>query len=111
MLKIQNNEFEIKFTEINIRQRMYQNESYITLIINTEFYPSLVEENIISGSIDAKIDLKDIKSLDDLTNKNYKGEMVQAIIFIQICAKTIYLKDLNIRQNLRKNIFQDLHMK
>ena len=82
MLKIQNNEFEIKFTEINIRQRMYQNESYITLIINTEFYPSLVEENIISGSIDAKIDLKDIKSLDDLTNKNYKGEIGNVTISV-----------------------------
>lgn len=75
MLKIQNNEFEIKFTEINIRQRMYQNESYITLIINTEFYPSLVEENIISGSIDIKLDLKDIKSLAELKNKNYKGDI------------------------------------
>ena len=75
MLKIQNNEFEIKFTEINIRQRMYQNESYITLMINTEFYPSLVEKNIISGSIDIKLDLKDIKALSDLNNKNYKGDI------------------------------------
>lgn len=75
MLKIQNNEFEIKYTEINIRQRMYQNESYITLMINTEFYPTLVENNIISGSVDIKLDIKNIRSLDELNDKKYKGDI------------------------------------
>ena len=82
MLKIQNNEFEIKYTEINIRQRMYQNESYITLMINTEFYPTLVEDNIISGSIDIKLDIKNIKSLDELNNKNYKGDIGNVTISV-----------------------------
>jgi len=82
MLKIQNNEFEIKYTEINIRQRMYQNESYITLMINTEFYPTLVEDNVVSGSIDIKLDIKDIKSLDELNNKNYKGDIGNATISV-----------------------------
>lgn len=82
MLKIQNNEFEIKYTEINIRQRMYQNESYITLMINTEFYPNLVDENVISGSIDIKIDINDIKSLDDLANKSYKGDIGNVTISV-----------------------------
>ena len=82
MLKIQNNEFEIKYTEINIRQRMYQSESYITLMINTEFYPSLVEDNVISGSIDIKLDIKDIKSLDDLNGKTYKGDIGNVTISV-----------------------------
>ena len=70
MLKIQNNEFKIKFTEINIRQRMFENESFITLMINTEFFPALIDESVISGSIEFKLDLKEIKSIDELINNN-----------------------------------------
>lgn len=82
MLKIQNTEFEIKYTEINIRQRMYQNESYVTLMINAEFFPSLVDEKIVSGSIDIKLDIKDIKSLDDLNNKTYNGDIGNVTISV-----------------------------
>lgn len=82
MLKIQNNKFQIKFTEINIRQRMYQNESYITLIINTEFFPSLIDDTVISGSVEIKLDLKDVKSLDDLNNKTYNGDIGNVTISI-----------------------------
>jgi len=81
MLKIQNNSFEIKYTEINIRQRMFEKQSYVTMIINTEFFPSLVGENIISGSIEIKLDLKDVKSLDDFIN-NYEGEIGNVVISI-----------------------------
>lgn len=81
MLKIQNNSFEIKYTEINIRQRMFEKQSYVTMIINTEFFPSLVGENIISGSIEIKLDLKDVKSLDDFIN-NYEGKIGNVVISI-----------------------------
>lgn len=82
MLEIQKNKFEIKYTDINIRQRMYQENSYITLMINTEFYPTLVDENIISGSIEIKLDLKDIKSIDDLIDTKYNGDIGNVTISV-----------------------------
>ena len=60
MLKIEKSKFTEKFTEINIRQRMYKNKSFITLIINTEFYPSLVGENLVSGAVETKLDIKEL---------------------------------------------------
>lgn len=82
MLKINDIEFKEKFTEINIRQRIYKKKSIITLIITTEFYPSLFKENIVSGAIEAKIDIEGIKSLDDLVNKNYKGDIGSVTISV-----------------------------
>ena len=61
MLKVKKIKFKEKFTEINIRQRMYKKKSFITLMINTEFYPSLVGDVLVSGVIEAKLDIKDIK--------------------------------------------------
>ena len=75
MLKIEKSKFSEKFTEINIRQRMYKNKSYITLMINCEFYPSLVGDNLVSGAVEIKLDINDIKSLDDLVGKSYKGDI------------------------------------
>ena len=75
MLKINNETFENKDTEINFRQRMYNKKSYITVNIMTEFYPSIVNERVISGSIDIKLDLNDIKSIDDLLDKKYAGDI------------------------------------
>ena len=75
MLKINNETFEIKYTEINFRQRMYNKKSYITVNIMTEFYPSIVDERVISGSIDIKLDLNGIKSIDDLLDKKYAGDI------------------------------------
>lgn len=82
MLKIEKTKFSEKFTEINIRQRMYKKKSFITLIINTEFYPALVGENLVSGAIEVKLDIKDIKSLDDLVGKSYKGDMGSVTISV-----------------------------
>ena len=82
MLKIKKIKFLEKFTEINIRQRMYKNKSFITLIINSEFYPSLVGDNLVSGAIEFKLDVKDIKSLDDLVGKSYKGDIGSVTISV-----------------------------
>ena len=75
MIKINNTEFEEKFTEINIRYRVFEEKNYITLIINTELYPTLYNDNIVSGAIETKLDIENIKSLDELVNKNYKGNI------------------------------------
>ena len=82
MLQIEKTNFREKFTEINIRQRMYEGKSFITLIINTEFYPTLVNENIISGNIEIKLDIDNISSLDELVNKSYEGEIGKVTISV-----------------------------
>lgn len=82
MLKIQKVSFSEKFTEINIRQRMYKKKSYITLMINTEFYPSLVGDNLVSGVVEVKLDIEGIKSLGDLVGKSYKGDIGSVTISV-----------------------------
>lgn len=82
MLKIENSKFCEKFTEINIRQRMYQGKSFITLMITTEFYPSLVENQVVSGVVEVKVDISDIYSLSDLEDKSYKGDIGSVVISV-----------------------------
>lgn len=82
MLKIEKSKFSEKFTEINIRQRIYKEKNYLTLMINTEFYPSLVGDNLVSGVIETKLDLEGIKSLDDLVGKSYKGDIGSVTISV-----------------------------
>ena len=82
MLKLKEQEFQIKFTEMNIRQRMYQEKSYITFNMMTEFYPSLVGDAMIGGSIEVKLDLTDIHSLNELVGKSYDGEIGNVTISV-----------------------------
>ena len=82
MLKIENTKFKEKFTEINIRQRMYEEKSIITLIVNTEFYPELVNDGIVSGNIEIKLDIQDINSIDELIGKVYEGEVGKVTISV-----------------------------
>lgn len=82
MLKIENTEFKIKFTEINIRQRIYQGKNFITLIITTEFFPSFINESIVTGAIEAKLDIENIHSLDDLVGQKYKGDIGNVTISV-----------------------------
>lgn len=82
MLKIENTKFREKFTEINIRQRMYKKKSYITLMITTEFFPSLVGDNMVSGVVEVKLDVKDIHSLNDFNDKSYKGDIGSVTISV-----------------------------
>lgn len=82
MLKIENTLFEMKYTEVNIRQRFYKGDNYITLLLNTEFFPTLVKDSIISGAIEAKIDIEGIKSLNDLVDKSYEGNIGSVTISV-----------------------------
>lgn len=75
MLKINNYEFDVKFSEINFRQRNYNGTSYLTVNITNEFYPELVNGNIVYGSIDIKIDLDQIRSINDLVGKTYDNDI------------------------------------
>lgn len=82
MLKVQKTKFQEKFTEINIRQRMYQKKNFITLMVTTEFFPSLVGENLVSGVIEVKLDIEGIHSLDELVDKSYKGDIGSVTISV-----------------------------
>ena len=112
MLKIQNNSFEIKYTEINIRQRMFEKQSYVTMIINTEFFPSLVGENIISGSIEIKLDLKEI--LSEFRYNHSIGVMEKSIvfmIFLLFLINLLFRKKMNLLKEYREEllIYQLMH--
>ena len=82
MLKIKNINFKEKFAEAHLRQRIYEGNSYITLMTTIEFYPKLVDDSIISGAIDIKVDMKDIHSLKDLEEKELKGEIGNVTISV-----------------------------
>ncbi len=73
MIKINNIKFEEKFSELNIRYRVFEDNNVITLILNTEFYPSVFKNNIVSGGIEAKVDIEGINSIKDLENKTYEN--------------------------------------
>lgn len=82
MIEIEKTIFLEKFTEINFRQRMYEGKSFITLMINGEFYPSLVKDSIVSGSVEVKVDIQDISSIDELVGKSYEGDIGKVTISV-----------------------------
>ena len=82
MIEIEKTKFLEKFTEINFRQRMYEGKNFITLIVNMEVYPSLVKDSIISGSVEVKVDLEGISSIDELVGKCYDGDIGKVTISI-----------------------------
>lgn len=82
MLKIEKTKFKEKFTEINIRQRIYQEKNFITLMITTEFFPSLVENNVVSGVVEVKLDIEGVHSLEELVGKHYQGDIGNVTISV-----------------------------
>ena len=82
MLKIKNINFKEKFAEAHLRQRIYEGTSYITLMATIEFYPKFVNDSILSGALDIKVDMKDIHSLKDLEEKELKGEIGNVTISV-----------------------------
>lgn len=82
MLKIKNINFKEKFAEAHLRQRIYEGTSYITLMATLEFYPKFVNDSILSGALDIKVDMKDIHSLKDLENKELSGNIGSVTISV-----------------------------
>ncbi len=74
MLKINHCSFDVKFAEINFRQRNYQGKSYVTVTITNEFFPSIVNDNVVYGSVEIKIDLEKIHKIEDLLSKTWGKE-------------------------------------
>lgn len=82
MLEIEKSMFEIKFAEIHLRQRMYEKKSFVTVLATIEFYPTIVLDNVVEGSIEIKLDLSDITSLNDLSGKEYQGDIGNVTISV-----------------------------
>ncbi len=91
MLKIKDKKFQVKFIEMNLRERMYQEKSIVTLIINVEFYPEIFNDSVIYGAIEIKTDLENIHSLKDLVDKKYQGEIGN--VSISICNDGVWESD------------------
>lgn len=75
MFTVKEHEVEVKVNEMNFKQRMYQNKSIVTVQMMVDFYPTLIDESIISGGVDIKLDIEELKSIHELENKNYKGKV------------------------------------
>ena len=82
MLKIKNINFKEKFAEAHLRQRIFEGTSYITLMATIEFYHKFVNDSILSGALDIKVDMKDIHSLKDLENKELSGNIGSVTISV-----------------------------
>lgn len=97
MLKINNYEFCLKSAEINFRQRTYMEKSYITVNIETEFFPIIYNESILYGNVSIKVDLANISSINDLIDKEFSKD----IGTIQICVNNDGIWENNIIENFK----------
>ena len=49
MIEIEKQKFREKFSEMNIRQRMFEGSCIVTFQIETEFFPKMVDNKIVQG--------------------------------------------------------------
>lgn len=82
MLIIDKEKFEIQFSDMEIKQRLYNEESIISIQVHTNFYPKMLDKKIISGSIDLTIDVTSLKNIKDIEGKNYSGDNVKLLTSI-----------------------------
>ena len=82
MIEIEKQKFREKFSEMNIRQRMFEGSSIVTFQIETEFFFFLVDNKIIKGLVDIKLDSKDIHDLNSLEDKTFTGDIGHVTISV-----------------------------
>ena len=82
MFKLRDNVVKIKSSELNFKQRIYKEESIVTVSIMADFFPIVIDNSVISGGVDIKLDLTDLKSIHELVNKKYKGKVGYVTISI-----------------------------
>ncbi len=102
MIKLKNNKLKLQYSELNLKQRLFEKESIVSLELKTSFYPSLIDEDIVFGSIDLTVDCN-IKSLQQLVGKEFnEGKVVvnlnengnwNSYTFYEFKAKFIELND------------------
>lgn len=75
MLKLKGHEVEVKMQELNFKQRMYKEESIVTVQMMVDFYPMMIDNSIISGGVDIKLDIAGLKSIHELEEQTYEGKV------------------------------------
>lgn len=75
MLTIKNTPFQVQSIELNLRQRTYEKESIISLMLDLSFYPRELDGEIVSGSISIVADTNQVHCLNDLEQKTFDQEV------------------------------------
>ena len=75
MLTIKNTPFQVQSIELNLRQRTYEKESIISLMLDLSFYPRELDGEIVSGSISVVADTNQVHCLNDLEQKTFDQEV------------------------------------
>ncbi len=75
MIKLKQHEVELKMQELNFKQRMYKDDSIVTVQMKVDFYPTMIDQSIISGGIDVKLDILGLSSIHALENQTYEGKV------------------------------------
>lgn len=82
MLNLKKESFQIQFSEINFRQRFYQDKNIVTILLQTTFYPKQVDKSIVNGTIEVTLDIDKMKSLKDLENRAFEKEEIKVNISV-----------------------------
>ena len=88
MVSIKKHVFHEKFTEVNLRQRIWEKESIVSVIIRSELFPTCYLDSIVSGAVEVVFDCEKIHSLDDLSLICAHGKIGK--ITISICKDGIW---------------------
>lgn len=75
MLQIKKNIFQVQYIDMNFRQRIYEKESIVSIMIDISFYPRELDGEIVSGTFSVLVDTNQIHCLQDLENKTFDQEV------------------------------------
>ena len=75
MLQVKKNTFQVQYIDMNFRQRVYENESIISIMMDISFYPRELDGEIVSGTFSVLVDTHQIKTIKDLENKTFNQEV------------------------------------
>ena len=75
MLQVKKNTFQVQYIDMNFRQRVYENESIISIMMDISFYPRELDGEIVSGTFSVLVDTNQIKTIKDLENKTFNQEV------------------------------------
>ena len=75
MLTIKKALFQVQSIELNMRQRTFEKESIVSLMMDLSFYPRELDGEIVSGSISVVVDTNQIHCLNDLEQKTFDQEV------------------------------------
>lgn len=90
MLKIRGQEFQVKFCEVNLRQRMFEGESIVTVCMNMEFYPEVMDDSVVYGSVEVKVDVDGVKSLNDIGHQHFDA----GTVCFNVCKDGVWESDV-----------------